>query len=285
MTRAHATSTAALLAGLATVLVTGSAAANAGGLAGYSGKPNLSSPAGASCNQCHSGGTAPTLNLTGPTTLNAGQVGEYTLVVTTGQARAAAGIAATDGVVLTPVSGVRESFEELVPNGSIAASGTAQFRFKVTAPTTGSAIKLWFVGLASNGSGTGGDRATHGTRDITIQGGAPPAGTPTTPTTPAGPTPGAADAGAPTNGATASGTGSGTTSGTGGATAAGSAPSADDDDDPSDGTRAPSSSGTGARPTASGGVACAVAAPGAGRGSLAFALLALAALGAGRRRR
>src|SRR5205085_6474372 len=111
-----------------------------------------------------------------PASLNAGQVAEYTLVVTTGLTRAGGGIAATDGVKLENVAGLRDSFGEMVQDAPLAvANGSATFRFKVTAPSTGNAIKLWAVGLAANNSGNQtGDRATHTTKDITIVGGAPP---------------------------------------------------------------------------------------------------------------
>ncbi len=232
---------AAVLAGLFVSTFAGFASANAGGLAGYTGKPYAAYPNGQSCNQCHSGGTAPTVTLMGPASLNAGQSADYDLVVTTGQSRAAGSIAATDGVVIAPVStSLRDSFGELVPNGnSVPASGTATFRFKVTAPATGSAIKLWAVGLACNGSGNSGDRASHTTKDVTIVGGAPPAPTGTGTSTPPPPPPGGtptADAGSGGNSAapgsgTGAGSGTGTGTGTGTGSSGSSSPAADGDDD------------------------------------------------------
>jgi hypothetical protein len=166
----------AINAALAVALFSASAGANSGGVAGYTGKPNAAAPQGESCNQCHNGGTAPTVALAGPTSLAAGQSAEYSLVVTTGQIRAAGAIAATDGVVLAPVSNLRDSFGEMVQNAPVTpANGQATFRFRVTAPMTGTTVRLWAVGLAANGAGTAGDRATHTTQDITITGGAAPA--------------------------------------------------------------------------------------------------------------
>jgi hypothetical protein len=161
----------------ATSLLSLAASANGGGVAGYTGKPTSFSPQGESCNQCHNGGIAPQVSITGPATLAAGQVGDYTLVVSTGQPRAAGAVAATDGVALTPSAGggFRDSFGEMVQDGSKAPSGgQATFTFRVKAPLTGNTLRLWGVGLAANGSGAGGDRATHVTRDITVTGGAPP---------------------------------------------------------------------------------------------------------------
>ncbi|MBX3226031.1 MAG: hypothetical protein KIT84_29350 [Labilithrix sp.] len=146
------------------------ASANGGGLAGYTGKQ-----AGQTCNSCHSGGAAPTVTLNGPSTIAAGQTVDYTMVVTTGQSRAAGGVAATDGTTLTPGTGFRDSFGEMVQDGSRAVSGgSATFSFKVTAPATGTSLKLWAVGMAANGTGTGGDSSVQITKDVTVTGGAPP---------------------------------------------------------------------------------------------------------------
>ena len=177
------------------------ALANEGGLAGYTLKPNLAAPAGASCNNCHSGGAPPTVTLTGPATLTAGQIADYSLVVKTGLSRAAGAVAATDGVVLTPLSGLRDSFGELVPNGGVAvAGGQATFTFRVTAPRSGNTLRLWAVGLAANGNGgPSGDKAAHVLRDITVTGGViatPDAGTSTGSDAGVDAAPGEADGGA-----------------------------------------------------------------------------------------
>lgn len=249
----------AITGALAAALVSLPASANNGGIAGYTGKPNFGAPQGESCNQCHSGATAPGVTLNGPASLTAGQSAEYTLVVSTGLSRAGAGVAATDGVVLTPGTGMRDSFGEMVQNGPLTVSGgQATFRFTVKAPASGTSLRLWAVGLAANNTGGAtGDRAAHAVRDITITGGAP------APTPDAGGGSSGADAGAgsdpapdPTDadGGTTAGTG---TSGSGDpddeltAEDVGAAP---DDDDPQTGTSRRSglgSSGTDAQACAS----------------------------------
>lgn len=177
-------------------LVSLGASAYPGGIAGYTGKPSDGASQGNSCNDCHAGGTAPQVSITGPNTLAAGQTGDYSLVVTTSQSVAAGGVAATDGVVLTPGSGLRDSFGELVQDGPLPTSGgKATFAFKVTAPLTGDGLKLWAVGLASNGRGTGGDKASQTTKDVTVTGGAV-----VVPAT---------DAGAPSGGSSSGGSSSG----------------------------------------------------------------------------
>lgn len=173
MSARHVALAAALLALVAPRLAT----ANPGGVAGYTGKPTSSAPAGESCNKCHSGGAAPQVSITGPSSLAASQSGDYAVVVTSGLARASGAVAATDGVALVPVSGLRDSFGELVQTGSQAAGGSAvQLRFRATAPARGGSFDLWAVGLGSNGSGTGGDRAAHAKITVAVTGGGSSAG-------------------------------------------------------------------------------------------------------------
>jgi MYXO-CTERM domain-containing protein len=198
----------------ATVLAcAGTAFASRGGKEGFTGKPTADFPNGASCNLCHRGGTAPTVSFTGPMSLDANQTADYTFVVTTGQASTGAGVAATDNVTLTPQAGFRESYGELVQGAPVPPNGgAATYRFRVTAGPYGGTVKLWGVGLASNGSGTNGDLATQTTYDITVSG--PPA---------------PPDAGAPLDGGADAAGSISSSSGTTGQTGA----PGDDDDDPS----------------------------------------------------
>lgn len=190
-----------LLAGLvALFLLTLSsvAAANSGGLAGYTGKPNASNPNGQSCNGCHTGGAAPTVTLNGPASMAAGSMAEFTLNVT-GNGATAGGVAATDGVKLTAGSGFRDSFGEMVQSAPQGGSGV--FKFTVTAPASGGTIKLWAVGLGGSSQTSSSSRAI--TKDITVTGGS---GTPSNPGNPSNPgdpgTPGAGDDDDGENGAT-----------------------------------------------------------------------------------
>ena len=54
---------AAITAGLTAALIPSIAMANQSGLAGYSGKPNPTAPAGETCAKCHAGGGKPTVTL------------------------------------------------------------------------------------------------------------------------------------------------------------------------------------------------------------------------------
>ncbi len=160
---------------LGSVVLVGAATsyANPGGVAGYTGKPTTTAPQGQSCNACHTGGAAPQVSITGPASLKAGESGEYAVVVATGAARASGAVAATSGVMLAPIQGggLRDSFGELVQDGSRSPSGgQAQFRFRLTAPLSGTSVRLWAVGMGSNGSGTGGDGSAQITKDIAVTG-------------------------------------------------------------------------------------------------------------------
>lgn len=282
----------ALAVSLATSFASLAASANSAGVAGYSRKPSAFAPQGESCSQCHSGGAAPQVAINGPASLAAGTSAEYTLVVTTGLARAAGGVAATDGVILTPSvnGGFRDSFGEMVQDTPRAPTGgQATFRFRVTAPATGNTLKLWAVGLGANNSGsTAGDGVAHTTRDITVTGGSP------------GPAP---DAGASSSSGGASSSGGepppdgsdGGTSGSSGGTSSSSGDPAGDDGDPSTGGAGDDGAGDGAEAspsrksrtttTSEPGLACSTV-PGLGSSSLVLgAGLGIVLAVAARRRR
>ena len=283
-----------VVASSATTLVPLAALANVSGLAGYSGKPNLSAPAGESCNKCHNGAAAPMVTLTGPATLTAGQVADYALVVTTGANRAAGGVAATDGIVLTPVTGLRDSFGEMVPNGGLAVSGgKATFNFKVTAPMTGSTLRLWAVGLAANGNnGASGDKAAHLIKDVAVTGGAPPkpdggssgsSGTSGTSGSSSGSDASVdPDGGSPSGSSGSSGSSSGSSSGASGGT---SGSSGDPSGDPGADPGSAGGNGNGSDGGGAGGCSTSLHAQGQGTIGVVLAALGVAQLVAARRRR
>ncbi|MBK7865143.1 MAG: hypothetical protein IPJ65_42415 [Archangiaceae bacterium] len=137
--------------------------ANASGAIGYSGAPGTGS-----CNDCHSGGAAPTVTINGPDTLNAGATGMYTCTVT-GGSRVGVNIAVTEMLAaLNPVSAnlgiaFRELFQVSPQN-----SGTT-FSFSLTAPPVAGPMTIYAVGNAVNGNGaTSGDRSANATKMVTI---------------------------------------------------------------------------------------------------------------------
>ena len=140
--------------------------ANASGAIGYSGAPSTGS-----CNDCHSGGTAPTVTITGPDTLAAGATGNYTVVVN-GGARVGVNIAITDPLgALNPLSSnLGLAFRELYQS-TPQASGTS-FQFSLSAPPNSGTLTIYATGNAVNNNGaTSGDRSANATKAVTIMAG------------------------------------------------------------------------------------------------------------------
>lgn len=143
--------------------------ANASGAIGYSGGP----PNNENCNGCHTGGAAPTVVLTGPTSLGAGATGTYTLTVTGGAGvRAGMNVSVSDPNASLNPSGtnVALAFKELHQTAAVPFNGgSATFSFTLTAPPYAGMVKLFGTGNSCNGNnGTSGDRSTSTTLDVTV---------------------------------------------------------------------------------------------------------------------
>jgi len=103
------------------------------GISGFSGRN------GATCSECHFGGTAPMVTLSGPASLLAGQTATYTLDVITGASTAKVGfdVAAEAGTLGTVAGQPNESW---IDNGELAhtknwpSGKTVQVQFTFTAP-------------------------------------------------------------------------------------------------------------------------------------------------------
>lgn len=152
------------------LLVPLTAAANQLGAVGYSGKQ------GETCNKCHSGGGAPTVTLTGPSTLPAGQTGSYTLTVTGGAGTRGGMNVAADvaDAVLQGVGSETTAFSNEVHHASPKAfsGGKVTFAFTLVAPPYSGAVKLFGAGNSCNGNGgDSGDRAGTTTFTVTVTGG------------------------------------------------------------------------------------------------------------------
>ena len=135
------------------------------GISGYSGK------FGVTCNECHSGGQAPTVSFGGSTSVNPGATTIYTFTLHSNnpalQTKAGLDIAASGGT-LAVVTGEREQLvgpevtHAALPTTlrSINANGDVTWQFKWTAPSTASNYVLYGAGNSVNGDGgNGGDRA------------------------------------------------------------------------------------------------------------------------------
>jgi len=143
---------------------TSSANAKASYSSGYTGRPPSES-----CGNCHGGGTAPTISLTGPDTLNAGQTGDYTAVVSGGPNTKTFGAAVDGTAAINPVgTNMKDASGEVFSTHDNGASIT--FKFSVVAPTNAASFNLYYMALASNGSGTGGDGNVQMKKSIAVAG-------------------------------------------------------------------------------------------------------------------
>ncbi|MDB4964357.1 MAG: putative lipoprotein [Myxococcales bacterium] len=152
------------------------------------------------CNNCHSGGTAPTVALSGPTTLAAGATGQYSFTITSRSATdkiAGLDVAVSNSAAqLTPVSATVEAAGgEIVHKSAIPLSnGAVTVQLSLKAPATGGPLTLYGAGLAGDAvAAPTGKLAAKTTLAITVTGGvaaspdagvAPDLGTPSASTVP-----------------------------------------------------------------------------------------------------
>ena len=161
---------ATIVVALAMLAMGGTAFADQGGRTGRSGNP--ATGGGATCSSCHSGGIAPTVTLTGPTTVAPGSVNVYTLTISGGQ-RVSGGldVSATAGT-LASIAGEGTRLQSLEITHStdkpVNAAGNVVFNFNWTAPASGSAI-LYGAGVSSDGDGSeNGDGVARTTLAIAV---------------------------------------------------------------------------------------------------------------------
>ncbi|MBU8898956.1 hypothetical protein DRW03_25440 [Corallococcus sp. H22C18031201] len=154
-------------------LVSGVAHANKAGITGRSGKQ------GASCVECHTGGQAPTVTLEGPTSLVAGQTGNYALIVRGGPAVKAGMNVATSvaGATLGAGANVKKAGDEVTHTAPLAfTDGAARFEFTMVAPSTNGTVRLFGAGNSTNNNDAStGDSSALTTLDVQVTGGTDPA--------------------------------------------------------------------------------------------------------------
>jgi uncharacterized protein (TIGR03382 family) len=149
-------------AGVLTVcLLSTPAFANAVGMTGYSGK------SGATCitSGCHFGGAAPTVEISGPTSLAAGATGQYTLIIRGGAGVKGGMNVAVDNTAasLQAGTGSRRISNELTHSTPKAFSGSeVRFDFSMVAPPSAGTVKIFGAGNSVNGdaNSTGDQSAT-----------------------------------------------------------------------------------------------------------------------------
>jgi hypothetical protein len=159
---------------LLSVFVASRAFAFGAGTSGYSGKP----PA-MSCNDCHSGGTAPTsVMLSGPQTLGAGERATYTLDVVTAASNTTVGFdiatsAGTLGVIADQTNQSYLDGGEITHTKNWATGKTVQLMFTLTAPNQPGPVELYVNALASTAGAadtTASSAARGGTLEVSVGG-------------------------------------------------------------------------------------------------------------------
>lgn len=123
-----------------------SAGVRSGGISGFSGRT------GPTCNQCHSGGIAPTVALSGPTTVNVGEQNTYTFTITGGQKRAGGlDVSATLGTMMATEGGTRILAGELTHSTPRDAVGdVVTFSFDWLAPAQAGTALMFGAGNSVN---------------------------------------------------------------------------------------------------------------------------------------
>jgi hypothetical protein len=128
---------------------------------------------GPTCNMCHSGGSAPQVELSGPATLEAGGVAAYRLLITGGAARVGGLNVALDDataalVVMEANTQVKDG--ELTHLSPMAfTNGMLAVDFVVIAPAKAGTLTLYAAGNSCNDNGQKtGDQAANTSMAITI---------------------------------------------------------------------------------------------------------------------
>ncbi len=123
------------------------ASANKGGIFGYSGNPATN--AGLSCDQCHSGGVAPSVSLVGPTQVDGGDTETYTVTISGGQQNACGlDVGASAGSLAAVDADTREWNGDVthdLPRATLP-DGTCTFTFSWTAPVATGQASLFAAG-------------------------------------------------------------------------------------------------------------------------------------------
>jgi uncharacterized protein (TIGR03382 family) len=167
-------------AGVLTVcLFSVSAHANLNGIAQRSGKQGGAQTCmAAGCHNVNPSAETPTVELTGPTTLEAGATGNYTLIIRGGAAvQGGMNVAVSNnGGTLNPGAGLKTLAGEVTHTApKNFTNNEVRFDFTLVAPAAAGTSKLFASGNSTNGNGSNdGDRSASTTLDVQITGGSQP---------------------------------------------------------------------------------------------------------------
>jgi uncharacterized protein (TIGR03382 family) len=161
-----------------------SAHANLNGISQRSGKQGTGAEQTCMASGCHSfnpSAAIPTVELTGPTTLQAGATGNYKLTIRGGAAvKGGMNVAVSNsGGTLNPAGGdlklLAGELTHTAPKNF--TNNEVSFDFTLVAPAAAGTSKLFASGNSTNGNGSNdGDRSASTTLDVQITGVPPPPG-------------------------------------------------------------------------------------------------------------
>ncbi len=144
------------------------------GINGYSTNPATNG--GNSCVACHSGGTAPVVDVTGPTSVQPGSISTYTLTISGGQQNSGGfDVSADAGTLMSILANTKLQAGELTHNQRVTAAGdgTVSWDFNWQAPTTAGTYTIYSAGLSTNGdSSTTGDEVDSVAYTVDVSAGA-----------------------------------------------------------------------------------------------------------------
>ncbi len=161
---------------MAACLFSSSSHANVGGIVGRSGKQQGQTCMMSGCHGDSPSANAPTVELTGPTSLAAGETGNYTLTITGGPAvKGGMNVAVSNngGTLNAAGADLQKAGNELTHKEPKAFSGNqVTFDFSLVAPSTAGTVTIFANGNSTNGDGTNaGDNAQADTLSVQITGG------------------------------------------------------------------------------------------------------------------
>jgi uncharacterized protein (TIGR03382 family) len=159
---------------LAACLVSVPAHANQNGIVNRTGKQNAAQTCmSAGCHNVNPSAATPTVEISGPTTLEAGATGNYTLIIRGGAAvKGGMNVAVSNngGTLSNVGNDVKILAGELTHTApKDFANNEVRFDFRLVAPSAAGTSKLFFSGNSTNGNGgSDGDRAVTATLDVQV---------------------------------------------------------------------------------------------------------------------
>ncbi|AKJ00997.1 uncharacterized protein (TIGR03382 family) [Archangium gephyra] len=157
---------------LSACLLSAPALANSAGVINGAGKPGSMNV----CSNCHTQAAVPTVTLTGPSSLAAGETGQYKLTITGGPGLKGGFNVAVDNTAASldfvAGTGIKKQSNELTHTApKPAAAGAITFDFSLVAPPSAGTVKIFAAGNSVNGDNNStGDAAALTSLSVSVTG-------------------------------------------------------------------------------------------------------------------